>query len=78
MRDLIIKHIDKICHFFVSGWIFLIVHHLDCSIILSFLVAFYVGTLKELLDFWFYGKFDIKDILANTLGILISLLITLL
>lgn len=76
MKTWINNNLDKITHFFASGWIFLVLmlifNDLDIGIMAS--VVIFIG--KEIYDqFWGGTGFNIKDALASFLGVVTSLII---
>ena len=70
---------DKMLHFSISflitATIFLYCHLLAIQVLLSFVIAFviaiFVGVLKEIIDL----KWDWKDFLADGLGVITSVII---
>ena len=66
---------DKILHFFASGWIFLILNHFLDSIFICFLITFLIGIVKEIYDWKFRNGADFYDLVANLLGIFVSMFI---
>ena len=70
------RHIDKVAHFSVSGLlVFAFDKFLPIWAALSLVVI--IGIAKELYDAKMGGKFEIKDILADLLGVAIATLIIL-
>jgi len=71
----ILKHEDKFLHFFASGWIFLFLTTIINSVAVCFFVTFLIGLAKEIYDYkWGNGE-DMYDMVANILGIIVTLLI---
>jgi len=66
---------DKLLHFFASGWIFLMLNHFIPSILLCFGITFLVGIIKELYDWKFRNGADFYDVVANVLGIFVSMIV---
>lgn len=69
------KYQDKLLHFFASGWIFLMLNHFIYSITICFLITFLIGIVKEVYDWKFRNGADFYDVVANLLGIFITMFI---
>ena len=69
--------IDKWAHFFASAFLVFAVSHF-WPFWAGIAVAVVLGTAKELYDAKTGGKFEIKDLLADLLGVAIATLIVLL
>jgi len=66
--------IDKVYHFVIS-YSLLLTFSLVLSLAVSVAVVFLIGVLKEIYDYRDYGLFDIKDLVADAVGILAGVLI---
>lgn len=78
---------DKVLHFETCCLITIVVALLNMNVLglgiaasaaLSCMIAVIVGTLKESYDYYTYGLFDNKDIVANALGAFAGFLIIIL
>ena len=69
---------DKLVHCTISGWLCMILIIITNNIFISTLSILAIGVFKEIYDKIIGKEFDIKDLLANVIGIFISLIICLL
>tara|TARA_B100001996_G_scaffold316586_1_gene259694 strand:- start:190 stop:495 length:306 start_codon:yes stop_codon:yes gene_type:complete len=71
------KILHVICYFFLTGIYYFSFHNFKKQIIYSSLIAFSLGLTLELLQILkiFQRQFDFFDILSNTIGISIAILI---
>ena len=65
--------LDKKLHFLVSLCLVLFFFFLIQNLLLSIIISFLIGLLKEIYDKYFGSGFCWKDILADILGILIGI-----
>lgn len=63
---------DKDKHLIVSFLLVVILYIITRSGLLSMSIALGVGILKEVYDQWKYGGFDVADLAADIIGILIG------
>lgn len=66
---------DKITHFFTSGWIFAMMFSFLESIWITFLITFLIGIIKEVYDWKYRNGADFYDVIANLLGIFLTMFI---
>ena len=72
---------DKQLHFFVSMVLYFLlsifnaVCNLNMNVLVTFLIIFLIGVCKEVYDYFFNGTPSYEDIVANTIGILVGMLI---
>jgi uncharacterized membrane protein YjjP (DUF1212 family) len=71
----ILKQQDKLLHFFLSGWLFLVMVNVGVEDGVAFFVTFFIGVFKEIYDQKYRNGAEFGDLLANFLGIIISMLI---
>lgn len=71
----ILKQQDKICHFFVSGWFFIVLTQFFEDMFIPFFITLLIGVFKEIYDWKYRGGADFYDIVANVLGIFFSMFI---
>lgn len=69
--------LDKIVHFFASGWVFFVILTLTGYLPIAALGSFAVGLAKEFYDYNKTG-FNVIDLFWNFSGIFLSVLIYLL
>ena len=71
------KILHVICYFFLTGIYYFSFHNFKKQIIYSSLIAFSLGLTLELLQILkiFQRQFDFFDILSNTIGISLAILI---
>ena len=71
------KILHVICYFFLTGIYYFSFHNFKKQIIYSSLIAFSLGLTLELLQILkiFQRQFDFFDIISNTIGISIAILI---
>lgn len=66
---------DKIIHFLCSVILAILLTKWTGTIIYAGILAFLIGILKEVYDLKATGFFEIRDILANTLGIITGIIL---
>jgi uncharacterized membrane protein YjjP (DUF1212 family) len=66
---------DKICHFFASGWIFLVLNYFFEDMAIPFFITLLIGLVKEVYDWKYRNGADFYDIVANVLGIFVSMIV---
>lgn len=60
--------IDKIYHF-AASYALILTANLVFPLLQAAAIAFAVGIIKELFDYFDYGRFDFHDLLADSAGV---------
>ena len=77
LTNLIYKYIehDKLVHFLLSGYLTLILYIKIDEILLAVAIVLTLGIIKEVIDYLSYKVFSFKDMIANCLGIILTVII---
>lgn len=68
--------VDKLLHFSLSGMLFLFFSGVSHNIWIGASIAFVIGLIKEIADYYFKGCASMRDIVANILGITWAMIFT--
>ena len=64
---------DKVLHFLVSFFIYMVLERLTGSVFWSTFITLLIGVIKETIDQIEYGGWSWGDLLADVIGIIVAI-----